>query len=243
VRFLFLVTGVSYIYGFCRTESHRLSLASNSDTNQASGGFDGSTLETGFTVPRPRHDSNALLMLPAPLAANRPMMSSSSTVSGQRSSEDNNYLSDSASGSNQRLIPSPQSGDQDSYDTQRLLSPQQYDFPTSRVPHPINTRTAPPPFEYRPLMTSPSGYDEIAPVWNPMDYAAEDIRHNNRGISLTDSGPVPGPEGVRRVARPSGRRPTSQAPAPNVNRYSRNSGAYTLPPGAAPPQPHYGSPT
>jgi chitin synthase len=222
-------------------------MTSNSDTHQApSGGFDGSTLEMNHNLPRPRHDSNALLMLPAPLAANRPMMSSSSTVGGPRSSEDN-YLSDSASGSNQRLIPSPQSVDQDSYDTQRLLSPQQYEFPTSRIPHPVSTRVAPPTFDayntYRPLTTSPSTYEEIAPVWNPTDYAVEDTRPNNRGISLTDSGPVPGPEGVRRVARSSNRRPTSQVPVPNVNRYSRSSGTYTLPPGAAPPQSHYGSPS
>ena len=234
---------------YYRTESNRLSMTSNSDTHHPpSGGFDGSTVETSYNVPpRPRHDSNALLMLPAPLAANRPMMSSSSTVGGPRSSEDN-YVSDSASGSNLRLIPSPQSVDQDSYEshqtTQRLLSPQ-YDFPTGpRVSVPVNTRTAPNidgNSTYRPLTTSPTAYEESGPVWSPGDYLPEDTRH--RGISLTDSGPVPGPERVRRVSRPTGRRPTSQVLGQNVNRYSRSSGGFSLPPGAAPPQPHYGSST
>jgi chitin synthase len=228
------------------TDSNRLSMASNSDTaHPPSGGFDGSTLETNYNNnnPRPRHDSNALLMLPAPLAANRPMMSSSSSVGGPRSSEDN-YAEDSGSGSNLRLVPSPQSMDQDSYEshqtTQRLLSPQ-YEFPTApRVPAP--QRAPSPQFfdgnnTYRQLTTPPTAYDESGPVWSPSDYSPEDSRR--RGISLTDSGPVPGPEGVRRVSRPNGRRPTSQVPAQTVNRYSRNS-TYSLPPGAAPPQPHYG---
>jgi len=59
-----------------------------------------------------------------------------------------------------------------------------------------------------------------------------------RGVRLMDSGPVPGPEGVRRVSRPTGRRPTSQTPS--QNRYSRNSTMLNLPPGAAPPQPNLG---
>jgi chitin synthase len=53
-----------------------------------------------------------------------------------------------------------------------------------------------------------------------------------RGVSLADNGPVPGPDGVRRIAR--ARRNSSQRPP--QNRYSRNS-VYDLPPGAAPPQP------
>jgi chitin synthase len=54
---------------------------------------------------------------------------------------------------------------------------------------------------------------------------------------LMDGGPVPGPEGVRRVSRPSSRRPTSQIPP--QNRYSRADSMYTLPPGAAAPQPGF----
>jgi chitin synthase len=59
-----------------------------------------------------------------------------------------------------------------------------------------------------------------------------------RGVSLSDNGPVPGPDGVRRVSRPPARR-TSQPP--QQNRYSRTTSLYaTLPPGAAPPQPNGG---
>ena len=220
-------------------------MTSNSDTHHPpSGVFDGSTLETNYNTPRSRHDSNALLMLPAPLAANRPMMASSSTVGGPRSSEDN-YVSDSASGSNLRLIPSPQSNDHDSYEShhanQRLLSPQ-YDFPSAPRTTANTRQPASPQYYdgnmYRQLTTSPSAYDETSQVWSPVEYSPED---RGRGISLTDSGPVPGPEGVRRVSRPTGRRPPSQAPAQNVNRYSRSS--YSLPPGAAPPQTYYGGST
>ncbi|KAJ7286615.1 hypothetical protein C8J57DRAFT_666496 [Mycena rebaudengoi] len=68
-----------------------------------------------------------------------------------------------------------------------------------------------------------------------------------RGVRLTDCGPVQGPEGgVRHVARPNSRRPTSQVPLsargqgplqsqPTQNRYLRNSIGFSLPPGAAPP--------
>ncbi|EJC98606.1 glycosyltransferase family 2 protein [Fomitiporia mediterranea MF3/22] len=66
---------------------------------------------------------------------------------------------------------------------------------------------------------------------SPQQYQAQ---QRARGISLEDRGPVPGPEGVRRVARPQSRRPSSQQP--QTNRYSRSS-LYNLPPGAAPPRP------
>lgn len=69
-------------------------------------------------------------------------------------------------------------------------------------------------------------------------------RAPSRGVTLSDNGPVPGPEGVRRVARPSSRRPSSQQPP--TNRYSRtsmygsptNAAVPNLPPGAAPPRPY-----
>ncbi|KAF8527564.1 glycosyltransferase family 2 protein [Hysterangium stoloniferum] len=57
-----------------------------------------------------------------------------------------------------------------------------------------------------------------------------------RGVSLADNGPVPGPEGVRRIARPQARRASQQNPPPSgANRYSRSSPASSLPPGAAAP--------
>lgn len=228
----------------CRTDSNRYSIASNSDVTHHTppGAFDANTLDTANVgAPRPRHDSNALLMLPAPLSVNRPMMSSTSTVGMSRTSEDN-YLSDSGSGSHQRLIPSPHSLDQDSYEsngTHRVMSPTNYESPLPRLP-PVNTRRIPSPpapdNPFRQTATSPMSYDESP--YSP------DFEDNNasraaaRGVRLTDSGPVPGPDGVRRVSRPSGRRPSSQVPP--QNRYSRNSTAYSLPPGAAPPQPNYG---
>ncbi|OCB87088.1 glycosyltransferase family 2 protein [Sanghuangporus baumii] len=80
---------------------------------------------------------------------------------------------------------------------------------------------------------------------SPQQY--QRARTTSRGVTLSDNGPVPGPEGgVRRVARPQARRPSSQQP---TNRYSRTSmyatpttgsQAHQLPPGAAPAR-AYGS--
>lgn len=204
-------------------------MASNSDLTHQPPAFDASTLESAnYSSPRPRHDSTALLMLPAPLSVNRQPMSSASSVGMSRSSEDN-YNSDSGSNSNLRLIPSPQvtneSGHTDSSDQQRLLSPVS--------PHEARfSRQAPNPMAdpFRSQTTSPTHYDD------GMNFSPD--YDGGRGVRLTDSGPVPGPDGVRRVPRPTGRRPTSQAPP--QNRYSRSSAAFSLPPGAAPPQSHYG---
>ncbi|KAF5385048.1 hypothetical protein D9615_001006 [Tricholomella constricta] len=244
-----------------RTESNRYSTASNSDVthpmNSGSGGFnDTSTVDT-YGQQRPRYDShaNTLLMLPAPLAVNRPMMSSSSSVGMSRTSEDA-YVSDSGSGSNMRLIPSPHSLDHESFESggasQRLVSPA-YDSPASnmRMPNPGPPRV-PSPDAHNPFrsgVTSPVSYDDPTQPYSP-DYTTDDGSSASanpnrmsfgRGVRLTDSGPVPGSEGVRRVSRPTGRRPTSQAPpSVNANRYSRNSQAFNLPPGAAPPQPGWG---
>ncbi|KAF8079227.1 glycosyltransferase family 2 protein [Lyophyllum atratum] len=235
-----------------KTESNRYSTASNSDMTHPinSGGFtDNSTIDTSFNTQRQRYDShsNTLLMLPAPLAVNRPGMSSSSTVGMSRSSEDA-YVSDSGSNPYQRLIPSPHSADHDSSEssgtiatpTQRLISP------TSNADFPRIQQMSPDPHNpFRPVVTSPVSYDDPSQPYSP-DYSEDSGPNANRmssgrGVRLTDSGPVPGPEGVRRVSRPTGRRPTSQAPqATNPNRYSRNSTAFTLPPGAAPPQPGWG---
>lgn len=218
-------------------------MASNSDLTHQPPPFDASTVDSASYVnPRPRHDSNALLMLPAPLAVNRPLMSSTSSVGMSRSSEDN-YNSDTGSGSNLRLIPSPPSNEHhsESYDSgngQRLLSPTSpYDRNNNygrRVPSPQPPPEAQNPF--RSYAASPTAYeDHSVPVSPEYDTS---IPQSGRGVRLTDAGPVPGPEGVRRVSRSAARRPTSQVPA--QNRYSRNSTAFNLPPGAAPPQPNFG---
>ncbi|KAF8913155.1 glycosyltransferase family 2 protein [Gymnopilus junonius] len=220
-----------------KTDSNRYSLASNSDLTHQPPTVDASTVESAsYSSPRPRHDSNALLMLPAPLAVNRPLMSSASSV-GMRSSEDN-YASDN--GSNLRLIPSQADTYADTSESsstsQRLLSPMSPYDPrfTRQVPSPQPPSLVENPF--RSQTTSPTLYDEQT-AFIP-EYEDPHGR-GGRGVRLTDSGPVPGPDGVRRVSRPQGRRPTSQAPP--QNRYSRNSAAFSLPPGAAPPQHTYGA--
>jgi chitin synthase len=67
----------------------RYSMASDSDlTHQQP--VDSSTVNSsGYMTPRQRHDSNTLLMLPAPLAVDgRALTSSSSSVGVSRSSEE-----------------------------------------------------------------------------------------------------------------------------------------------------------
>jgi len=178
-------------------------------------------------TPRQRHDSNTLLMLPAPLAVNsRAATSSSSSVGVSRSSEDN-YASDSGYSPNTRPPPTPLTGDgytESNESGQRLLSsPFEQQVGRSTPPRPI------------------SAYDNVAALRtqtiSPFDNNGTSTEHVdglrlNRGVQLTDSGPVAS-DGVRRVSRSQGR-PASQ------NRYSRNSGAFNLPPGAAPPQPNGG---
>jgi chitin synthase len=187
-------------------------------------------------------------MLPAPLG--RPP---SGGVS--RSSEDHNYTSDVGSISHQRLL-------QESPDQYH----ETFEAPTPRYPVVGNTsvesqisRTAgstgavlrnPTLSNQYPGETQnpfSAGYDDqhTAFTAEPEEYpptptTATALTHRQlqgRGISLSDYGPVPGPEGVRRVSRPMSRnaRPPSQT-LPNQNRYSRAS-SHNLPPGAAPPQP------
>lgn len=191
--------------------------------------MDSTTISGGQNQQPRKPDSATLLMLPAPLAADRDRMSSLS-----RSSEDNHFT-DAASGSNQRLVSSPQSGDEYAHAG--------YDSSSSGVPRydsalrsaASGSSSAPflegsaNPF-YSPV-TSPTSYDD--PIYSP-DSTESAYRVGGRGVRLTDAGPVPGPEGVRRVSRPSGRQPAAQ------NRYSRNSTAFNLPPGAAAPQQPYG---
>jgi len=206
-------------------------MASNPDVIQQPP-FDSSTLDSSsYTSPRPRHDSSALLMLPAPLAVNRPMMSSSSSIGMSRSSED--YPPDNGSGVNPRLLSGAASPDTyvESFESgstsHRMLSPSS---PFARQGPSPQT----PPLSGDPFRSAAgSGSDDAS-----VDH--DEASRGGRGIRLTDGGPVPGPDGVRRISRPAPRRPPSQAPNPQ-NRYSRNSMAYSLPPGAAPPSPYGGS--
>jgi len=177
-------------------------------------------------APRRTHDSSTLLMLPAPLAHDR-------RSSASRSSEDNS----DASGSNLRLVPSPHTSEQyTDYDSP--ASPgTRYESPAPRtassagatVPF-LEGQTNRDPF----FATSPTSYEEPMYSHDSAD-SAGGYRAGGRGVRLMDSGPVPGPDGVRRVSRQSGRRASSQ------NRYSRNSAVFSLPPGAAAPQPYNGN--
>ncbi|KAF8640970.1 hypothetical protein AX17_000616 [Amanita inopinata Kibby_2008] len=225
-------------------KAERYSMVSTSDgTHQP---VDTSTSESAtYSAGRSRYDSNAVLMLPAPLAVNRPMMSSTTSVGLSRTSEDN-YISDTGSGSNQRLLPDHYS---ESFEVPSPLPPQRHLSPGPPSPYdpPIPRRGS---AGLRSINSSPQSYP-TSPTSHESDmysHESSDETYGGRlgggagrgGVRLMDGGPVPVPEGgVRRVARPS-RRPSSQAP--QQNRYSRNSGAYNLPPGAAPPQPHqYGA--
>lgn len=258
-----------------RDNSNRYSLASNSDQFHPPSGVDSSTIESasagGYaSPPRTRHDSNALLMLPTPLAVSRHTTASassgsnamSSTASMARSSEEGFDPGSSA----HHLIPTAQTAVVDHWND------------TSAYETPVRAAVSPPPRppreHYRASMDTPPGsanpfitgnspvisgspspvmYDEPEAV-SPMmrNGAGVGAGGGGRGVRLTDSGPVPGPEGgVRRVARQSARRPTSQAPVgaggqgqgspqqQQPNRYSRNSMGFSLPPGAAAPQPGY----
>lgn len=213
---------------------------------------------------RPRQDSNTLLMLPAPLAVNRTGNGGhSASPSGySRSSEDNGQIPDS--GSRARLIPSPPSNRSD-YTPPGMASPESYsqnqsiESYVSRAGAGSNgavlrqgTVSSAYPSEtqnpYRYSQAEAVGYDEDDSGNTYAD--SEDMnsqafpRHlqQQRGVALADRGPVPGPDGVRRVARPQSRRPSSTQP---TNRYSRTSMYGTsqspysqLPPGAAPPRPY-----
>ncbi|KAI0756168.1 chitin synthase-domain-containing protein [Daedaleopsis nitida] len=200
--------------------------------------FDQSTYESSYnSSQRPRHDSNQVLMLPAPLSVSRPSAAaptpSVSTVALSRSSEEG-YNSDI--GSQQRLV-SPH--DSDEY--ARYETPSTFEARVSRSGGVLRQSTVsnqfpgetPNPYQYSPQT---AGFDDPSA---PFVGEPEDMRGRGRGgVSLADNGPVPGPGAVRRVPRQQGRRPTSQAPQPqNANRYSRN---FSLPPGAAAPQQGYG---
>ena len=216
---------------------------SNTDTGVTpSQGFDASTAES-FASPsglRSRHDSQ-LLTLPAPLALNRQLPAGGSSSSVARSNED--VYSDNAS-SHQRLVSSPTStatehqveeylamssgrGNHDHHNMRATGGHGTIRQATTPISFPVDT---PNPFQTGPGDRYGAEHD----VTHSASPSPSGGQPRSRGVSLSDKGPVP-PEGVRRVSRPSSRRPTSQ------NRYSRPSSVYaTLPPGAAPPNPNYG---
>ncbi|KAJ6500622.1 glycosyltransferase family 2 protein [Mycena sanguinolenta] len=188
----------------------------------------------------------------------------SSTASAPRSrSSDEGGFGYDGNISAQHLLPSPQSASVGDWGDSAYGAPYEAPLPP-RPPREAHGRASmdngTPPGSANPFMTprmsastSPVMYDEPEDGMSPAS-PRSNSRPNSRsgfpgigsggggggpggrGIQLTDSGPVPGPEGVRRVAR-NARRPTSQVP-PQPNRYSRGSmsPAFSLPPGAAPPQ-------
>ncbi|KAF7359215.1 Glycosyltransferase family 2 protein [Mycena sanguinolenta] len=246
----------------------------NSTVETGSGSASAGGGASGYASPRQRHDSAALLMLPTPLAVSRNTTASassngiSSTASAPRSrSSDEGGFGYDGNTSAHHLIPSPQSANVGDWNDSAYGAPYEAPVP-QRPPREIYGRASmdngTPPGSANPFMTprmsantSPVMYDEpedgMSPVASPRPNSRSGFPGvgaggggpGGRGVQLTDSGPVPGPEGVRRVARNSRR--TSQVGAggqgmqqqPLPNRYSRGSmsPAFSLPPGAAPPQP------
>lgn len=221
-----------------------------STTERDSRGYDATTLEssnyTQGSGSRSRHDSQQLLMLPAPLSVNRPSPPPMQTSRLSRTSED----AGGVDSSRQRLISNPQPvDDRYGYDTPEpspsMQSPSRYTSPSSTESsnhgavrstrdggetnpfvYPNSQRTMP-EYDRVPFSTEPEDYPpgNYAPSPPPKSQS-----RRARGISLSDNGPVPGPDGVRRVAR---KRQSQQSPP--QNRYSR--GSTYLPPGAGTPQP------
>jgi len=209
----------------------------------------GSTMDSFANAggSRPRYDSNQLLTLPAPLALSRPATNAGSSTSVARSSDD--VYSDNSS-SQQRLVYSPASntteqledyyGASASGPSRQGRGNQDYRSSTGA----IRQATSPTPFPGAGEATNPfqSNHDnyysaehDAGPSLSPTPSGGQ---RRARGVSLSDNGPVPGPDGVRRVSRPPSRR-TSQTP--QQNRYSRTTSLYSnLPPGAAPPNPNGG---
>jgi chitin synthase len=205
----------------------RYSTVSYSETGVTqSQGFDASTMESFANAggSRPRYDSNHLLTLPAPLALSRPATYGGSSSSVTRSSEE--VHSDHSSSHHRLVSPASEQPVEDPYGaSSRRTSPGRAsnDHQSSRT---VRQATAPTPFpgDANPFQSSHENYHEDVPI-------------RVRGVSLSDNGPVPAAEGVRRVSRPSRR--TSQPP--QQNRYSRTTSLYAnLPPGAAAPTPKSG---
>lgn len=211
-----------------------------------------SSLSDNTPHPRTRHDSSALLTLPTPLSVSRPTVSTTST-GFSRSTEDSFY-SEGAS-SHAHLIPSP-------------VPDATYDSPASpspRYPSPgggaiLRQQTMPnayPGETHNPFHSSEaqvaSGYDShghspiaepdeslLPRARSPMSSSSHgQARPPSRGVTLSDNGPVPNAEAVRRVPRGTKRSSTISptTATPNTNRYSRQgSNQLGLPPGAAAPQ-------
>lgn len=218
-----------------------------SNTERESRGYDATTVEssnyTHGSGSRSRHDSQQLLMLPAPLSVNRPSPSPMLASRLSRTSED----AGGPDSSRQRLISNAQSVD--GYDT---LEPSPSIPSSSRYTSPASTElgnhgtvrttrnageTNPPGYSNSQRMMP--DYDRVPFSTDPEEYfpgnytpspSSQSQAHKNKGVSLMDNGPVPGPDGVRRVAR---KRQSQQSPT--QNRYSR--GSSYLPPGAASPRP------
>jgi chitin synthase len=224
-----------------REQMNRYSVASNSDTANPDSRMDNSTESGTFSPPRPRHDSAALLVLPTPLAVrNTPPSAQSPSASHSRSSVDG-YMTDPGSAVDQRLLPSPTTAIPEHYDAQ-------LDFPTPRYMTDGTTGSGGSSptmrnslvmgqFAAEPNLRPPTqvlGNEEVQS--QAVGELEQQRMSRQRGVSLSDNGPVPGPEGVRRVAR--GPRNSSQRPT--QNRYSRSSWL-DLPPGAAPPQTPFSS--
>ena len=181
-------------------------------------------------------------MLPAPLSVNRPSPSPIPTSRLSGTSEGG------PESSRQRLISSPQSAD-DRYDTpdnsssiplsSRYTSPTSAESSSNGTHRPVRNSVETNPFVLSNSQRRKSEYDQASPTADSEEYSpgnftpspsAQSQIRRARGVSLTDNGPVPGPDGVRRVAR---KRQSQQSPP--QNRYSR--GSTYLPPGAAMPQP------
>lgn len=235
-------------------------MASNSEPYNPTSdiGVDSSTSESASAPyasgSRSRHDSNTLLTLPTPLSTSRPPNSavSASSAAVSRSSEDVAVYSDVGSTSNQRLVSTPHDPYIDSYSESPTPRYPQFDAQVARAGGVLRNPTISsqyPGETQNPFRSEAhvAAYDDQYGGYSaePEDMLPPPVpsKHQyplGQGVSLSDNGPVPGPEGVRRVSRPSGtaRRPPSQAPQ---NRYSRSS-TFNLPPGAAAPQPGtYGS--
>jgi chitin synthase len=230
---------------FCRESDNkdRYSTVSYSEAGiTPSQGFDGSTTDSFPNAggSRPRYDSNQLLTLPAPLALNRPATYGGSSSSVTRSSED--VYSDHSSSHHRLVSPTSNTAEQHVEDhngastaPSRRASPGRgnYDHQSASSHGTVRPAAALTPFpgEANPFQ---SGHDNHYAVEQDAGQSPSGGRSRIRGVSLSDNGPVPSPDGVRRVSRPSRR--TSQPP--QQNRYSRTNSLYaSLPPGAAPPSP------
>jgi len=213
-----------------------------STTERDSRGYDATTVEssnyTQGSGSRSRHDSQQLLMLPAPLSVNRPSPSPMSVSRLSRTSED----AGGQESSRQRLMGSPQSAeDRYGYDTpehSRYTSATSTESSSNGTARPARNPGETNPFVYSNSQRVMSEYDRVPLSADPEEYtpgnytpssSSQSHGHRTKGFSLMDNGPVPGPDGVRRVAR---KRQSQQSPP--QNRYSR--GSTYLPPGAAGPQ-------